>query len=123
MSAHRALRDLFRAFEANGPGVLNDPGDAGSIEPTGYGQICELVTTGAETRTLAAPTKAGIRFHLRMTTDGGDCVVTASVTLNETGNTVATFNAVGESLDLISVTDASVIRWDIVVNTGSVGLA
>ncbi len=106
-----------------GPKTLTDPGNGGEIRVSQDLQICEMVTAGAETRTLATPTKAGIRFHLRMTTDGGDSVVTAAGTLNEAGNTVATFNNVGEALDLISVTDAGVIRWDIVTNIGSVGLA
>jgi len=118
MSGHNTPYHMYQ-----GPLGLVDPGDGGTIVPNGYGQICELVTAGAETRVLGVPAKAGIRFALRMTTDGGDAVVTAAATLNETGNTVATFDAVGEMLDLISVTDAGVIRWEILENVGSVGLA
>lgn len=119
MSAHRIHHDLYR-----GTKVLTDPGDAGAIVVAQDLQICELASVeSAETRTLATPTKPGIRFHLRFTTDNGDVVVTAAGTLNTTGNTTATFDDVGEALDLISVTDAGTVRWDIVTNTDSVDLA
>lgn len=118
MSGHNTSYHMYQS-----PLGYLDPGDGGAIAPDGYGQICELVTGGAETRTLVIPTKAGIRFCLRMTTDGGDCVVTAACTVNETGNTVLTFDAVGELLDMISVTDAGVLRWEILENVGTVGVA
>ena len=117
-SPHRIHHDLYR-----GPKEIVDPGNAGQVRVSKDLQICELVTTGAETRTLATPTKAGIRFLLRMKTDGGDAVVTAAGTLNVAGNTVATFADVGDQLDLISVAASSGYRWDILVNPGSVGLA
>jgi len=120
MSAHRLHHQLYRASK-----VINDPGDAGVILVIADLQICELVTTsvGGETRTLRNPTKAGILFTLRMKTDGGDAVVTASNGLNVTGNTTATFADVGDQLHMISVSHTTGYRWEILVNTGSVALA
>jgi hypothetical protein len=123
-NAHRILSTLFEAFTAPvGPGILQDPGNAGVIDPRMNFQICEMTTGAAETRTLRNPGRPGIRLHLRLHSDGGDCVVTAANGLNATGNTQATFNADGEALDLISVSHTTGFRWEIVTNTGSVGLA
>ena len=118
MSGHNTPYHMYQ-----GPLSINDPGDGGAIVIDRYGAMVELVTAGAETRTLLIPTKAGIRATIRMTTDGGDAVVTAACTLNETGNTTATFADVGDLIDLISVTDAGVLRWEILENLGSVALA
>lgn len=94
---------------------MTDPGNGGTIRVTEDLQICELVSTGAETRTLANPTKSGTRFVLRMLTDGGDIVVTASNGFNNAGESKATFNDVGDLLNLISVETATpgTFRWQI----------
>ena len=71
-NAHRILKTLLEAFTPNiGPGILADPGDGGTIRPTMNFQICELVSATAETRVLANPDRPGIRFTLRLLTDGG----------------------------------------------------
>lgn len=118
MSQHRIHSDLHRV-----PKSMVDPGNAGTIVVSEDLQILEVVTGGAETRTLASPTKQGIRFILRLLTHGGNLVVTASAGLNVTGNTAATFDAASEMLVLISVQTSSGFRWDILHNVGSVGLA
>jgi len=118
VNARRILNSIRDADHA-----LNDPGPGGCIEPFGDLQICELVTTQAESRTLADPTKAGIRFTLRMKTDGGDCTVTTTNGLDVDGNTQAVFADVGDQLELISVSAATGFRWEILVNTGSVALS
>lgn len=118
MSQHRIHSDLHRV-----PKSMVDPGNAGTIQVAEDLQILEVVTTGAETRTLANPTKQGIRFTLRLLTHGGNLVVTASNGLNSSGNTQATFDAASEMLVLISVQYASGYRWDVLHNVGSVGLA
>ena len=116
--SHRVHHDLYRASKK-----LADPGDGGTIRPIQDLQICEMVTGGAETRTLSNPTKAGIRFVLRLLTDGGDAVVTAANGLNVAGNTVATFEDAGDLLSLVSVTHTTGYRWQIDVNTGAVSLS
>lgn len=117
-NAHRILDTIKNADHA-----LRDPGASGRITPSKDLLVCELVTAAAETRTLDNPTKVGSRFTLRMKTDGGDCVVTASNGFNVAGNTVATFADVGDQLELISVSHTTGFRWEILVNGGSVALS
>lgn len=126
MSAHRVLRDLYEAFKINiGPGIVQDPGNAGTIEFDKYGQICEL-TSGAsgETRTLKNPNRPGILATLRMVTDGGGTIViTASNGLNPSNETLASFGDEGDSLYLMSVTKSvsdGTYRWDVI--DGNVGV-
>lgn len=94
---------------------MPDPGASGTIRVTEDLMICEMVSAAAETRTLAAPTKSGIRFVLRLLTDGGDVVVTASGGFNNAGENKATFNDASDLLNLISVETATAgtFRWQI----------
>ena len=119
MSAHNAPYKM-----AQGPIDKIDPGNGGTITINDYGGIVELVSVGAdETRTLAAPGKAGILATVRMKTDGGDIVMTVTNGVNVAGNTACTFDAVGEQLFMISVSHTTGFRWEIITNTGTVGLA
>jgi len=115
-SPHRIHHDLYR-----GAKVHTDPGTGNTIRVNKDLQICEMVSVGAdETRTLANPTKAGIRFVLRMLTDGGDIVVTASNGFNSSLETDATFADAADYLSLISVSlTATTYRWEIL--EGNVG--
>lgn len=65
--------------------ALIDPGNAGAIPVTRSGHV-PLVTTGAQTRTIAAPTFTGQELLLFLKTDGGDCVVTVPTGINQNGN-------------------------------------
>lgn len=117
VNARRILNAIRDADHA-----LNDPGPGGRIDPFGDLQICELVTTDAESRTLADPTQAGIRFTLRLKTDGGDCTVTADNGFDIDGNTQAVFADAGDQLELISVSHTTGYRWEVLVNTGPAAL-
>lgn len=116
--SHRIHSDLFRV-----PKDMPDPGNAGTIRVTEDLQIMEMVSAAAETRTLADPTKEGIRFILRLLTDGGDVVVTAANGLNTSLNTQATFADESDLLELVSVPTSTAFRWEILKNVGSVALA
>lgn len=117
-NAHRILNTLRESDH-----TIKDPGAGRRISVNKDLGICELVTVAAESRTLDNPTKAGITFTLRMKTDGGDATVTASNGFNVAGNTVATFQDVGDQLHMISVSHTTGYRWEVLVNVGSVGLA
>lgn len=108
--SHRIHTDLFRV-----PKAMSDPGDGGTIRVTEDLQILEMVSAGSETRVLAAPTKSGIRFVLRLMTDGGDVVVTTPNGFNHEGEVKATFNDASDLLNLISVETATLgtFRWQI----------
>jgi hypothetical protein len=118
LMSHRIHTDLYRVSK-----FMPDPGNGGTIRVTEDLQICEMVSTGTETRTLANPTKQGLRFIFRLLTDGGDVAVTASNGLNASGNTVATFEEASDLLQIMSVQTATGFRWDIVHNIGSVALS
>ena len=118
MSGHNTSQHMYE-----GPFLVPDPGDAGTIDINRYGELVELVSVGAdETRTLRAPPKAGILAILRMKTDGGDVIVTASNGLNVALNDTAIFADVGDQLVLLSVAATTGYRWEILVNTGSVAV-
>ena len=123
-NAHRILSILYDAFTAGiGPGSLADPGDAGTIRPTMNFQVCEMVSgASGETRTLASPNRVGIRFILRLLTDGGgNVVVTAADGLNVALNTVATYADASDFLSVVSVSTATGHRWEIMEgNAGAV---
>lgn len=110
-SPHRIHHDLYR-----GPKLLADPGSGGIIRANADLQICEMVSATTETRTLANPTKPGIRLILRLLTDGGNVVVTAENGLNANLETEATFADAGDFLELISVTlsagPPATYRWE-----------
>ena len=113
-NAHRIHSDLYHADK-----ILPDPGDGKTITVREDLLICEMVSIAAETRTLANPTKAGVRFVLRMRTDGGDIVVTATNGFAVAASTgfikkFATFNDASDLLNLISVkVSQGVFRWQI----------
>jgi hypothetical protein len=122
MSQHRIHSDLYRV-----PKSMADPGNAGTIRVSQDLQICEMVSAGAETRALAAPTKPGIRFVLRLMTDGGDIVVTAANGYNSLAETVATFADASDLLSLVSVEyeagPPKTYRWEVMEGNVGVTLA
>ncbi len=108
--SHRIHSDLFRV-----PKGMTDPGGGGTICVTEDLAILEMVSATAETRTLANPTKSGIRFVMRLMTDGGDIIVEAQNGFNNAGEHKATFNDASDLLSLISVETATpgTFRWQI----------
>ena len=110
MDPHDIHQKLYNADH-----VLTDPGNGKTIRPRKDLLICEMVSTGAETRTLEDPVKAGIRLILRMLTDGGDIVVSCTNGFNNAGESKATFNDASDLLSLLSVETATlgVFRWQI----------
>jgi len=102
-----------------GDAVMLDPGNGKAMIVDRDRGIVELVTAGAETRTLGNPTKSGIELSLTMKTDGGDCVVTAATAINAAGNTIMTFNDAGDTIVLLSIPNGnSAYRWKVVGNDG-----
>lgn len=99
------------------PATIADPGNAGAIPVTASGRVA-IVTAGAETRTLAAPTIVGQRLLVYMKTDGGDAVVTVAAAINATGNNTITLNDAGDAIELVAVENGSNKRWVVVFNSG-----
>jgi predicted RecA/RadA family phage recombinase len=109
-----AILDL--AFSSQN--VITDPGQAGAIPVTASG-VCEIVTTGAQTRTLAAPSFLGEILELSFKTDGGDCVITCATTVNQTGNNTITLNDAGDCVTLIAKSNGANKRWSVLANDGA----
>lgn len=112
MSVHSILdREMFQAdFE----GI--DPGDANTIYATRWGQVFPLVSTGAETRTLAQPNKAGLIVTIGFKTDGGDITLTVTGGYNKGGSTSLTLDTAGQALVFISSQSGTSYVWRLLVN-------
>lgn len=76
------------------PVIIRDPGNAGTFDVSRPG-IIEVTTAAAETRTLPDPVFRGQELIIYMVSDGGDCVITASSPVNQTGHTTITLSAIG----------------------------
>lgn len=97
--------------------AITDPGNAGAIPVTQSGHVA-IVTAGAETRTIAAPTFTGQELLLFMKTDGGDAVITVATGINQTGNNTITMNDAGDVIRLVAVEVGANLRWRVVFNDG-----
>lgn len=107
---------LARGIE---PPIIRDPGNGGAIDVSRPG-LCEITTTGAETRTIADPTFRGQQIDLNMVVDGGDCVITSASPINQTGNTTITLNDVGDFVRLVGKYNATDgWEWEVIVNDGA----
>jgi hypothetical protein len=100
-SPHRANRDLFLAPQ------MPDPGNAGSIVVTKNTASLALVSTAAETRTLARPSRSGAILNLHMMTDGGDITLTVTGGYNDAGDTSYVFSTAGQSVTFVSIADST----------------
>jgi hypothetical protein len=98
--------------------VIADPGTGQAIPVTQNGYV-PIVTAGAETNTLAIPTFKGQRITLTCDTHvGGDRVVTSAQRINQAGNTVMTFNTAADTIELVAITVAGALRWQVAFNEG-----
>jgi predicted RecA/RadA family phage recombinase len=97
---------------------IADPGNAGAIPVTASGHV-DIVTTAAQTRTLAAPSFIGQQLLIGMKTDGGDAVITCATTVNQTGNNTITLNDAGDAVLLVGKANGANVRWSVVSNDGA----
>ena len=100
------------------PRNLGDPGDTGNIETPQSGFI-NLVTAGAETRTLDDPQFEGQVLDLFFETDVDDCVITADSAINQNGDTIMTFADIGDHIRLLGGRAGGGAReWRVLANDG-----
>lgn len=111
--AHRMLKDTFLAFAPMGAGLLEDPGDTGTITFKLWGQICSLVSgASAETRTLAQPIRPGIIGTVCLDTDGGGNVtLTVTGGYNQPGHTTIVLADAGDFVTFESVKVGGSYLW------------
>ena len=101
------------------PVIIPDPGNAGTIDVSRSGYL-ELTTAAAETRTLPDPVFRGQLLDIVFISDAGDCVVTASSAVNQTGNNTITFTDIGEHIRLVGAYNATDgWEWKVIVTDGA----
>ena len=119
MSAHRVLRDFFRAYDSVGLGIGVDPGNAKTITPEMWGQLFLIKTAGAETRTLARPNRPGILTSIVLDTDGGDLTLTVTGGYDAAGDTSLVFADAGDMAVFMSVKTGTTYQWTMVSHEGT----
>jgi hypothetical protein len=100
------------------PHVLSDPGDAGALDAA-HSYAVNLVSGGAETRTLAAPAFEGQVIQMNFQTDGGAITLTVASTLNQAGNNTALFEDAGDILALVAGRNGNALEWKVLLNDGA----
>jgi len=105
------------ADEKNLTFLLADVASGQALPVTSTGHV-EIVSTGADTRTLAAPTYIGQMLLLSHKTDGGSCVITCATTINDSANNTITMTDVGEAILLVAKANGANKRWMVVSNDG-----
>lgn len=98
--------------------AIADPGDGEAIPVTESGYV-PIVTSGSETRTLAAPSFIGQQLMLYVKTDGGTCVITVASAINQTGNNTITMADVRDVIQLVAIESGANKVWHVVSNDGA----
>lgn len=118
--SHRVLGDVFKAFDPRvGAGIGRDPGSGGVITPTEWGQMFSIVTTTAESMTLARPDRAGIMATVVLDTDGGDLTLTVTGGYNSASDTSIVFGDAGDMVTFLSVKTGSTYQWTVLSSMGT----
>ncbi len=106
MGAHRAPYDLHTSAL-----VHKDPGNGGTITPDKGLAIVNLVSAGAETRTLGRPTREGTIYTLSVHTYGGNVTVTVTGGYNGAGSTSYVFTGAGQFATFVAINVGGTLRW------------
>lgn len=106
MSANTVNNQLYLAQAQTA-----DPGASGTISVEKSLSVCNLVSAGAESRTLGRPLREGVELTLHMKTDGGDITLTVTGGLNEGGDTTYVFTDAGQFISLRSFFDGTDYYW------------
>lgn len=99
------------------PLPVADPGTGAAIPVTTSATI-NIVTAGAETNTLAIPSFLGQVLLLNVATYVGNRVITSAQAINQAGNTIMTFGAARDCIELRSVLVGTALRWVVTGNDG-----
>ncbi len=93
--------------------TITDPGTGAAI-PVSASGVVAITTAAAETNTLAIPTFLGQRLVLVCDVYAvGDRVVTAASAINVAGNTIMTFGAARDAIELVAIQLAGVLAWEV----------
>ena len=116
MSAHNTPYHMYQ-----GPLLVDDPGDTGTIVIDRYGAVVPIVSNGTEARTLKPPTKAGILATICLDEELNAGFVELTVTdgYNFDGDTSIVFGDDGDYVTFMSVKIGSNYRWRVVGEEGT----
>jgi hypothetical protein len=113
MSSHRALHDLFRA-----PFLMADPGTGNTITVDRDCAVIPLVSA-AGTRTLAQPTKAGLRCMITVDTYTSACTLTVTGGYNQAATTDIIFSTAADWVRFVSIKVGASYYWRILAEEGT----
>ncbi len=98
--------------------VIADPGTGQAIPVTTSG-VCMITTAAAETNTLAIPTFVGQRLAIICDTYAvGNRVITSAQAINQAGNTILTFGAAADMIELTAMKVGGALRWRVTALDG-----
>lgn len=116
MSAHQLGKDFLESALSR---LVSDPGDAGTINVQSNGlAIVPLISAGAETRTLAAPSTVGQQVMLYADTATG--TITLTINSGVSGLSTYAFSAAGQTLHLEAIKVAGTLKWQMAAATNQV---
>ncbi len=100
--------------------TVADPGDGVAIPPPTDGSnfICNVVTAGAETRSMGTPTRLGQVAFILLLTDGGDLVMSNAGGWIDGADNTLTFADVNDFVTLEAVGTGAVTDWRLVSKKG-----
>ena len=108
-----------RAERDAGTYAAADPGDGNAIPVTHSASVELGIGAGAETGTLANPGWKGQQLDIYAgAVAGGSRAITAASAVNQAGNTVMTFAAIGDFVRLAAIKVGAALRWQVVSNDG-----
>lgn len=116
--AEAAIQELYARASAITPVAIADPGNAGAIPVTASGWM-QLVSAGAEIRTLANPSAGGIQLDLLTDTYVGDITITVAGPIDQSLNNTITMGAEDDFISLRSVAKGAGFVWRVVANDGA----
>lgn len=108
------MGNIVTNYGVRPPAIIPDPGDAGAINP--ISGSCAIVSAGAETRSLAIPTRLNEELTIFFQTDGGDVTITVDTSIDLAGEDTITLSAAGESITLRSAWNGSAFCWRVAWN-------
>ena len=115
MTPGNALYQLFKTLYER-----PDPGNGNTIYVrSAQFAVFPLVSTGAETRTLAQPVKAGLITTVEFDTDGGDITLTVTGGYNADADTSITLGDAGDFVTFISVKVGTSFLWRVIAQEGT----
>lgn len=113
MSGHNANTEMYDA-----PLCPKDPGSGQTMHSDRFYAVWLIETAAAETRTLAAPLKAGLLAKVVLDTDGGNLTLTVEDGYNLSDDTTITFQDAGDWVLFGSVREGTSYYWRVLSSEG-----